>query len=217
MALFNLSSAQLAQVIGLLKEKESLQAKMDQIDAELGSIETGKPLSKKRGRKPGRPRGQDPGGRGQEVQTGQTAEGTAAQGVVRGRGIGHDRQGTGGEAEGQTRQHFQLVLYDRQEGEGHQQSRRSEVRLFGLKHFRLKSTRLFGGPDYFVVRVAESDRKRSPMFPRSQVALGNVTCSPRNSISRAYSFENDGIGNEIASASTFPSITWERGRACTIF
>lgn len=30
---------------------------MDQIDAELGSIETGKPLSKKRGRKPGRPPG----------------------------------------------------------------------------------------------------------------------------------------------------------------
>jgi hypothetical protein len=57
MALFNLSSAQLAHLIGLVKEKESLQAKLDHINAELGSIETGNALPKKRGRKPGRPAG----------------------------------------------------------------------------------------------------------------------------------------------------------------
>jgi|ERR1700683_2540297 len=57
MALINLSSAQLAHLIGLVKEKESLQAKLDQINAALHSLETGKALPKKRGRKPGRPAG----------------------------------------------------------------------------------------------------------------------------------------------------------------
>ena len=57
MALSNLSSAQLAQLIGLVKEKESLQAKLDKVDAELTALETGKAAPKKRGRKPGRPPG----------------------------------------------------------------------------------------------------------------------------------------------------------------
>ena len=57
MALFNLSSAQLAQLIGLVKEKESLQTKLDRVNAALQSLETGKPAPKKRGRKPGRPVG----------------------------------------------------------------------------------------------------------------------------------------------------------------
>jgi len=57
MSLSNLSSAQLAHLIGLLKEKESLQTKLDEINAELGSIGTGKGLRKRRGRKPGRPAG----------------------------------------------------------------------------------------------------------------------------------------------------------------
>jgi hypothetical protein len=57
MALFNLSSAQLARLIGLVKEKESLQTKLDHVIAELKSLETGKALPKKRGRKPGRPPG----------------------------------------------------------------------------------------------------------------------------------------------------------------
>ncbi len=55
MALFNLSSAQLAHLIALVKEKETLQSKLDQINVELESLETGKPAPKKRGRKPGRP------------------------------------------------------------------------------------------------------------------------------------------------------------------
>jgi hypothetical protein len=57
MALFNLSSAQLAHLIGLVKEKESLQTKLDRVNAELHSLETGKAAPKKRGRKPGRPAG----------------------------------------------------------------------------------------------------------------------------------------------------------------
>ncbi len=57
MALFNLSSAQLAHLIALVKEKESLQSKLSRIEAELNSLETGKPAPKKRGRKPGRPAG----------------------------------------------------------------------------------------------------------------------------------------------------------------
>jgi hypothetical protein len=57
MALFNLSSSQLAHLIGLVKEKEILQSKLDHINAELHSLETGKALPKKRGRKPGRPPG----------------------------------------------------------------------------------------------------------------------------------------------------------------
>jgi hypothetical protein len=57
MSLSNLSSAQLARLIGLIKEKESLQAKLKNIDAELTALDSGKPAPKKRGRKPGRPPG----------------------------------------------------------------------------------------------------------------------------------------------------------------
>jgi len=56
MALINLSSAQLTQLIGLVKEKESLQTKLDQVNAALDALEAGK-APKKRGRKPGRPPG----------------------------------------------------------------------------------------------------------------------------------------------------------------
>jgi hypothetical protein len=57
MSLSNLSSAQLARLIGLVKEKEALQAKLESIDAELTALESGKGGGKKRGRKPGRPPG----------------------------------------------------------------------------------------------------------------------------------------------------------------
>ena len=57
MSLSTLSSAQLARLIGLVKEKEALQAKLDSIDAELTALESGKAAPKKRGRKPGRPPG----------------------------------------------------------------------------------------------------------------------------------------------------------------
>jgi hypothetical protein len=55
--------------------------------------------------------------------------------------------------------------------------------------------------------------KASPfLFPRSQVALGNVSCSREISF-RANPSRRDlvEIGNEIASAIAFPSATWERG------
>ena len=57
MSLSTLSSAQLARLIGLVKEKETLQAKLESIDAELTALESGKAAPKKRGRKPGRPPG----------------------------------------------------------------------------------------------------------------------------------------------------------------
>jgi len=57
MSLSTLSSAQLAQLIGLIKEKELLQEKLGQIDATLLALESGKSVPKKRGRKPGRPPG----------------------------------------------------------------------------------------------------------------------------------------------------------------
>ena len=57
MALINLSSAQLAQLISLVKEKEVLQAKLEKIDAALSALESGHSAPKKRGRKPGRPPG----------------------------------------------------------------------------------------------------------------------------------------------------------------
>ena len=57
MSFSNLSSAQLARLIGLVKKKEALQAKLENIDAELSALETGKAAPKKRGRKPGRPPG----------------------------------------------------------------------------------------------------------------------------------------------------------------
>ena len=57
MSLSNLSSAQLAHLIGLVKEKELLQSKLDQVNSELQALESGKSAPKKRGRKPGRPAG----------------------------------------------------------------------------------------------------------------------------------------------------------------
>jgi len=57
MSLSNLSSAQLAQLISLVKEKEVLQEKLEKIDAALSALESGKSVPKKRGRKPGRPPG----------------------------------------------------------------------------------------------------------------------------------------------------------------
>jgi hypothetical protein len=57
MSLSNLSSAQLARLIRLIKQKEVLQAKVESIDAEVAALEGGKVAPKRRGRKPGRPPG----------------------------------------------------------------------------------------------------------------------------------------------------------------
>ena len=55
MALLNLTSAQLAQLIGLVKEKESLQEQLDRVNSSLEALESGGTVPKRRGRKPGRP------------------------------------------------------------------------------------------------------------------------------------------------------------------
>jgi hypothetical protein len=55
MSLANLTSDQLSHLVELIKRKEQLQADLARIDAELQSLESGSPLPKKRGRKPGRP------------------------------------------------------------------------------------------------------------------------------------------------------------------
>ncbi len=47
----------MARLIGLVKEKETLLAKLESIDAELSALESGKAAPKRRGRKPGRPPG----------------------------------------------------------------------------------------------------------------------------------------------------------------
>jgi len=57
MAFSNLSSAQVAQLIRLVKVKESLQAKLSRVETALESLEGGHSVPKKRGRKPGRPAG----------------------------------------------------------------------------------------------------------------------------------------------------------------
>jgi hypothetical protein len=54
MALLNLSSAQLAHLIRLVKEKETLLAQLAHVDSALTALEGGKTPGK-RGRKPGRP------------------------------------------------------------------------------------------------------------------------------------------------------------------
>jgi hypothetical protein len=54
MALLNLSSAQLAHLIRLVKEKETLLAQLARIDGALTALESGHAPAK-RGRKPGRP------------------------------------------------------------------------------------------------------------------------------------------------------------------
>ena len=61
----------MARLIGLIKEKESLQAKLGKIDAELTALESGKAAPKKRGRKPGRPPGSgSKAGPGRKVRRG---------------------------------------------------------------------------------------------------------------------------------------------------
>ncbi len=45
----------MAQLISLIKEKESLQTKLDRVDQALQSLESEGSAPKKRGRKPGRP------------------------------------------------------------------------------------------------------------------------------------------------------------------
>lgn len=45
----------MAQLSGLVKEKEVLVEKLEQINAAISALETGKEAPKKRGRKPGRP------------------------------------------------------------------------------------------------------------------------------------------------------------------
>lgn len=57
MSLSNLTSAQLAQLVGLLKVKKSLEAKLGKVDAALSALESGKAVKAKRGRKRGRPPG----------------------------------------------------------------------------------------------------------------------------------------------------------------
>jgi hypothetical protein len=55
MSLSTLSSAQLAQLIGLVKKRGVLQARLDKVDAALNALESGSSVPKRRGRKPGRP------------------------------------------------------------------------------------------------------------------------------------------------------------------
>lgn len=56
MSLSTLTSAQLAQLIGLVKVKKALEAKLGKVDAALSALESGKAVGK-RGRKRGRPPG----------------------------------------------------------------------------------------------------------------------------------------------------------------
>ena len=53
MEISNLSSAHLAQLVRLVKEKESLQSQLERINAQLSGL--GKGTVVRRGRKPGRP------------------------------------------------------------------------------------------------------------------------------------------------------------------
>jgi len=55
MSLTNLTSAQLSQIMGLIKEKEELLKKLALLDGTLAALESGTAVPKKRGRKPGRP------------------------------------------------------------------------------------------------------------------------------------------------------------------
>ena len=55
MSLTNLTSAQLSQIMGLIKEKEELLKKLALLDGTLAALESGTVVPKKRGRKPGRP------------------------------------------------------------------------------------------------------------------------------------------------------------------
>jgi hypothetical protein len=57
MSLANLTSDQLGRLVELIKHKEQLQADLAEVDAQLQSLQSGIPLPKKRGRKPGRPPG----------------------------------------------------------------------------------------------------------------------------------------------------------------
>ena len=55
MGISNLSSAQLAQLIRLVKEKESLQQRLTHVESSLDGLGQGSAPGRRRGRKPGRP------------------------------------------------------------------------------------------------------------------------------------------------------------------
>ena len=57
MSLANLTSSQLGQLVELIQQKERLQKELANVDTALQSLESGVPVPKKRGRKPGRPSG----------------------------------------------------------------------------------------------------------------------------------------------------------------
>jgi hypothetical protein len=57
MPLENLTSSQLSRLIGLVKEKEQLQAQIARIDCEIQTLGSGGPVVKRRGRSRGRPKG----------------------------------------------------------------------------------------------------------------------------------------------------------------
>ena len=78
MALFNLSSAQLAHLIDLVKEKELLLSKLDHVNAQLTALESGKDVPKKRGRKPGRP----PGAKSKVAPAGKAKRGKRLKGPL---------------------------------------------------------------------------------------------------------------------------------------
>ena len=68
MSLSTLSSAQLAQLIGLVKKREVLKARLDKVEAALTALESGDSVPKKRGRKPGRPPLPKLAGKGRKVR-----------------------------------------------------------------------------------------------------------------------------------------------------
>jgi hypothetical protein len=63
MELSNLSSAQLAQLIRLVKEKESLQQQLERVESALAGIGGRRSPGRPRGRRPGRPAKAKPVGR----------------------------------------------------------------------------------------------------------------------------------------------------------
>jgi hypothetical protein len=86
MSLAQLTSVQLGQLVELIKQKEHHQAELARIDAELQVLETGAPLPKKRGRKPGR----STSIAGESRQAWQTVEGRLTKNFGSGGNRGHD-------------------------------------------------------------------------------------------------------------------------------
>ena len=125
----------MAHLISLVKEKETLQTKLDHVNAELEALESGKPTPKKRGRKPGRPLGSKAKlavGAPKKTKRGKRLKEPLLKALKAAGAPGVTVKELAAKLKVKPGNIFSWFYTTGKKVKGHQQSRRSEVRLLGL-------------------------------------------------------------------------------------